>query len=190
MTDADFIAIALENPVNRAILDRLPALDLGPAYLTAGCLFQAVWNRQSGRAADDAVKDYDIFYHAAADLSWDAEDAVIRRSEILFADLGVTIEIKNQARVHLWYRDRFGADYPPLASCEDGIDRFLICGTCVGIEAASRRLYAPFGLGDIEAGLLRPNPNNPNTSRFLEKARSYQARWPHLRAPRQKGHAG
>ena len=58
---------------------------------------------------------------------------------------------------------------------------FLVCGTCVGIEAASHRLYAPFGLGDINAGLLRPNPNNPNSHRFLEKARSYQARWPHLR---------
>jgi len=35
------------------------------------------------------------------------------------------IEIRNQARVHLWYPRRFGAPYPQLASAEDGIGRFL-----------------------------------------------------------------
>jgi hypothetical protein len=60
------------------------------------------------------VKDYDVFYFDDSDLSWDAEDAVIRRVQEAVADLGVTVEVKNQARVHLWYEQRFKATYPRL----------------------------------------------------------------------------
>lgn len=181
MTESDFIAIALENPINRTLLDRLPDLGLPHAYLTAGCLFQTLWNRQSNRPLANDINDYDIFYHDPADLSWDAEDAVIRRVTAACADLGVTIEVKNQARVHLWYQSRFGTDYPSLHSSEDGIARFLVRGTCVGIQANARHLFAPFGISDLAEGLLRPNPNVKLVPRFWEKSHSYQSRWPHLR---------
>jgi hypothetical protein len=60
------------------------------------------------------IKDYDVFYFDDEDLSWEAEDTVIQRSKVLFEDLDVAIEIKNQARVHLWYEQRFGCSYPRL----------------------------------------------------------------------------
>lgn len=44
-----FIADALTNPVNVALLDRLPALGLDQVWLVAGCLYQAVWNALAGR---------------------------------------------------------------------------------------------------------------------------------------------
>ncbi len=41
--DADrFISLALANPVNRAILQRMPALGFSDAWLVSGCLFQTV----------------------------------------------------------------------------------------------------------------------------------------------------
>jgi hypothetical protein len=49
---------------------------------------------------------------------------VIRQLRNAFANLGVTVEIRNQARVHLWYR-KHGVPYPPLDSSTQGIDRFL-----------------------------------------------------------------
>jgi hypothetical protein len=49
LTPARFVGDALQNPVNRAILERLPALGLPDAWLVAGCLFQTVWNVQAGR---------------------------------------------------------------------------------------------------------------------------------------------
>ena len=97
-----------------------------------------------------------------------------------FADLEAPIEVRNQARVHLWYRDKFGAAYPQLQSARDGIDRYLIECTCIGIEAASGDLYAPNGFGDLQQGVLRINPLNPQPGRFAEKAASYLARWPWL----------
>ena len=180
MTAGDFISCALSNPANAALLSRLPSLALPQCHVTAGCLFQATWNRSSGRAADWGVKDYDVFYFDDCDLSWDAEDAVIQRVNALIGDLGISVETRNQARVHLWYEKRFGAGYPQLASARDGIDRFLISCTCVGIEVASGKLYVPNGLHDLERGILRPNPSNSRKDRFVEKAKGYQARWPWL----------
>jgi hypothetical protein len=173
-------AWALENPANAEILRRLPALDLSQAYLVAGCLYQAVWNRQADRPAEAGIKDYDIFYFDP-DTSWAAEDRVIRRAAALFADLGVVVELKNQARVHLWYGERFGAGYPPLASTEDGIGRYLVACTCVGIRASDGALHAPYGLDELWEGVLRMNPVNPRPALFRAKAESYRARWPWLR---------
>lgn len=171
----------MANPVNAALLQRLAGLALPQCYLTAGCLFQAVWNQRSGRAASWGVKDYDVFYFDDTDLSWAAEDRVIRWVGALTADLGVTLEVKNQARVHLWYRDRFQADCPPLVSARAGIDRFPVACTCVGIEVVDGGVYAPFGLDGLNAGVLRMNPNLPYPAMFLAKALSYQERWPWLR---------
>jgi hypothetical protein len=182
MNDADFVDLVLQNPANRAILERLPTLGLADAWLVAGCLFQTAWNLRSGRPPGENIADYDLFYFDDRDLSWEAEDREIRRAAALFGDLGVRVELRNQARVHLWYGERFGPGYPQLRSSRDGIDRFLICCTCVGIQPATDglELYAPNGLDELERGILRPNPRNLRGDRFAEKAASYRARWPWL----------
>lgn len=101
----------MTNPVNAEIARRLPELGLSQCMLTAGCLFQAVWNHQSGRPAAWGIKDYDVFYFDE-DESWEAENTVILAARAVFQDLGADIEFKNQARVHRWYKQRFGQDYP------------------------------------------------------------------------------
>ena len=176
-----FIEQALRNPVNAALLQRLSGLALPQCHLTAGSLFQACWNLQSGRSADWGVKDYDVFYFDDSDLSWGAADEVIHQVQARGADLGVTVEVRNQARVHLWYPERFQSPYPRLRSARDGIDRYLVACTCVGIEVHSGALYAPDGLHDLQAGLLRMNPLLPKRELFHRKALSYRERWPWLR---------
>ena len=178
-----FIALALSNPVNRLILERLNLLGVPQCWLVAGCLYDTVWNAHSGWPADRFVQDYDIFYFDRRDLSYDAEDRVIKRGQVLFADLKVPVEIRNQARVHLWYPERFGESYPPLSSTKQGIERFLIRCTCVGMRqngSGDYEIYAPFGLADTFAGQLRPNRTIGSTAAQQRKADSYIARWPWL----------
>ena len=174
------IDIAMTNPANAEIVRRLPVLGLSQCMLTAGCLFQAVWNHQSSQPAEWGIKDYDVFYFDE-DESWDAENQVILAAKSLFHDLDANIEIKNQARVHRWYGQRFGRPYPQLRSAKEGIDRYLISGTCIGLDVATGEVYAPFGLSDVDEGLLRINPLNHQPDLFAQKAASYQARWPFLR---------
>lgn len=180
LTVDTLLELAMANPINAEITARLPALGVEQCMLTAGCLFQAVWNHQSNLPADHGVKDYDVFYFDT-DLSYEAEDKVIRAAERLFQDLGVNVEVKNQARVHLWYGQRFGRPYPQLHTAKQGVDRYLVAGTCIGLEIETGELYAPYGLEDVAQGVLRINPLHPEPELFAHKALSYQARWPWLK---------
>ncbi len=181
-----FVSETLQNPHNAALLERLPFLGLSDAWLVAGCLFQTVWNLCSGLPATANIKDYDVFYFDASDLSESAEQAVQARASALFADLPITVEAKNQARVHLWYERWFGYPYTPLQSARNGIERFLVPCTCVGLQPAAHQrveastLYAPYGLEELYAGLLKPNPACPHLPLFRAKAESYRQRWPWL----------
>ncbi|MBT2323772.1 nucleotidyltransferase family protein [Variovorax paradoxus] len=170
-----FLADILRNGHNRSILDRWSALALPDGWLVAGCLFQTVWNLQSGRAPEAAIKDYDLFYFDASDTTEAGERSVQARVEQVLGDLGVTVEASNQARVHLWYESYFGRPYQALCSARDGIDRFLIPATCVGIRP--NELYAPNGLELVYDGLLTMNPLTPHRDLFERKAASYCARW-------------
>ncbi|BFT62809.1 nucleotidyltransferase family protein [Pseudomonas moorei] len=180
LTVESLVSIAMTNPINAEITSRLPALGLNQCLLTAGCLFQAVWNQQAQRPAAWGVKDYDVFYFDE-DLSWEAENEVILAAQHLFRDLEANVEMKNQARVHLWYSQRFGGAYPQLQSARDGVDRYLVAGTCIGLDVETGEVYAPHGLADTEHGLLRINPKNPQPELFMQKAKSYQTRWPWLK---------
>lgn len=177
MNEARFRDLIGRNPYNIQLLARLRDLPLKDCYLVAGCLFQAVWNAKSGQAASWGIKDYDVFYHDAADLSWEAEDAVIRQVRAVTCDLPIEVEVRNQARVHLWYAQKFGAGYPVLKNARDGIDRYLVACTCVGIAAGSNEIYAPDGFADLANGVLRMNPVNPRPELFRQKAESYKSRW-------------
>lgn len=181
LTPTGLIGQAMQDPVNAALLSRLPGLGLRQGFLTAGCLFQATWNRLSDKPPGWGVKDYDVFYFDDTDLSWEAEDIVIQRVQKAVADLGVSVEVKNQARVHLWYGQRFGRPYPQLHSARQGVDRYLVAGTCIALDIATGEVYAPYGLADVEQGVLRMNPVHAEPELFLRKAGSYQARWPWLR---------
>ncbi|WP_284268086.1 nucleotidyltransferase family protein [Bradyrhizobium iriomotense] len=177
-----FLALALKNPVNVAITDALAQLALPDAWLVSGCLVQTAWNVITGRAIDHGIADYDVFYFDL-DTSWEAEDAVIRKLGASLAYLGVRIEARNQARVHLWYPDKHGLPYPPLTCSTDGIDRFLTQNTQIGIRRAGEGydVYAPHGFGDVAGLIARPNPGpNFSAGNYAAKAARWKSSWPEL----------
>ena len=139
----------------------------------SGCLVQTVWNVLTGRAVDYGIADYDVFYFDP-DTSWPAEDAVISDLQRRLADLGVTIEVRNQARVHLWYPQKHGLPYPALQSSTQGIDRFLTKNTQVGIRRTQDGfdVYAPNGFDDIAGMIVRPNPGPNFSARITRRRRS------------------
>jgi hypothetical protein len=143
---------------------------------------QTVWNVRTGRAAGYGIADYDIFYFDR-DVSWEAEDSVIRQLNAAFAKLGVTVEARNQARVHLWYPDKHGLPYPPLTCSTDGIDRFLTRNTRIGLRRTREgyEVYAPDGFDDAENLIVRPNPGpNFSAENYATKAARWKARWPEI----------
>ena len=177
-----FLDIVLADATVSAILERAPSLGLTDWWLTAGVLFQTVWNSLTGRKAGTGIRDADFFYFDV-DTSWEAEDAVISAGAALFADLRVPVEIRNEARVHLWYADRFGTSAPPFRDCADAIDSFAAMCCCYGITAGEDgavRAYAPHGYEDLFSLTARPNPRLAPRHVYEAKTARWQNQWPEL----------
>ena len=182
MNENQFLDAALQNPVNSRLADELLRLELPDAWIVSGCLVQTVWNVRTGRAVDYGIADYDVFYFDG-DLSWQAEDAVIRRLQQTFAASGIMVEARNQARVHLWYPQKHGLPYPALTCSTDGIDRFLTKNTQVGIRRTpdGYEVYAPHGFDDIAGLIVRPNhAANFSAANYAAKARRWKNLWPEI----------
>ena len=182
MDQAEFLATVLRNPVNAIIADELFSLALPDAWIVSGCLVQTAWNVQTARAVGYGIADYDVFYFDE-DISWQAEDAVIRRLQGRLTRLGVKVEARNQARVHLWYPGKHGLPYPALLRSTDGIDRFLTRNTQVGIRrnGNGHDVYAPHGFDDIAGMIVRPNPGpNFSAASYEAKAARWKELWPEL----------
>lgn len=183
-----FTALALKNRYVAAILARAAELALPPWYLTAGCLFQTIWNVRHGHEPTHGIRDYDLFYFDDSDLSWEAEDLVVRRCARAFEDIPVKIEVRNQARVHLWYAEKFGVRCNAFAAVEDGIDSFLASSCCLGLRQVGHGIavYAPHGLADLFNLVVRPNADRvcaqgALAAVYAAKAQRWQQVWPRVR---------
>jgi hypothetical protein len=132
-------AIIRASPLLIEVLEGLRADGLPDHLLVAGAIYNLVWNRLTGRPDLTGINDIDVFYHDASDLSWDAEDAVIRRLAARFAHLPLPVQVRNQARVHLWFPQKFGMPFEPLASSAQMLGRYASKAHAVGGAARARR---------------------------------------------------
>jgi uncharacterized protein len=178
-----FIEAVLQNPFVGEILVRAERLLPDDWYLAAGCLFQTVWNVLDGHDPQRGINDYDLIYFDDSDISWEAEDLVIQKCANAFLDFDIEVEVRNQARVHLWYEDRFGVPCPPIRSSADAIDRYAAHACRVGLRLSRRsyEVYAPSGFDDLFDFVLRPNPVIAPREVYDTKAARWQRLWPRLR---------
>ena len=107
---------------------------------------------------------------------------MIQAAARLFADVAATIEVRNEARVHLWYEEKFGTAAEPFTSAVDAIDAFASTTCSVGVtrDPSGLRVYAPYGLVDVFAMHLRPHRRLAPRSVYETKVRQYAERWPAL----------
>ncbi|KAJ5408123.1 DUF925-domain-containing protein [Penicillium cosmopolitanum] len=165
------------------ILRRASAIDLPEWYLASGCLFQTVWNVVTGQDPEAGIADYDLVYFDSSDVSWEAEDTVIQNGHKIFADLPAPVQIRNQARVHLWYKEKLGIVCPQHNSVEAAIATFPTTTACLGVRLLPNgewRIYAPHGFSDLFNLVVRPNPLLTPRHVYETKAERWQRQWPRL----------
>nr|WP_314529400.1 nucleotidyltransferase family protein [uncultured Brevundimonas sp.] len=187
MTDAlnqELTDIVRADPGLMHVLTTVRELDLPDWRLVSGAVYQAVWNVQTGRPAGYGVKDYDLAYFDGSDLSYEAEDGVIKRVAAAFDEpFRSRVEVRNQARVHLWFQDRFGEPYEALKSTDEALGRFVAPTFAVGVRLEADdtlTVAAPFGLEDVFSMTIRPNPNRPLARSWAKVIENARARWPEL----------
>jgi hypothetical protein len=165
------------------VLATLREIDPPDWLIFSGAIYQRVFNDLTGRPLDYGIRDYDVGYFDASDISYEAEDVVIQQVAAAFEPpLREMVEVRNQARVHVWFEGHFGEPYSPLASSAEALTRFVspVFAVAARLEAdGAMTIHAPFGLDDLFAMRLRYNPNrrSPNFDRIAERAK---ARWPEL----------
>lgn len=185
--EARLTGIVHATPTTMQVLRIVRDLDLPDWMIFSGAVYQPVLNHLTGRPLDYGIKDYDVAYHDDRDTSYEAEDVVIQRVAAAFEPpLRDLVEVRNQARVHLWFADKFGADepYPALGSSAEALERFVATAFCVGVRLQADdtlRIWAPFGLDDLFALRLRPNPLRVKGAGGWERTTaSAKARWPEI----------
>ena len=177
------VAIVRADPDLMALLERLREIDLPDWRLVSGALYGTVWNALTGRPRRHGIKDYDIAYFDGSDLSWEAEDTVIRRVDAATAELALKVETRNQARVHLWFERRFGIAVPPLRSTDESLTRYAAIAHAVGVRLdadGALDVVAPFGLDDLFTMRIRPNRVRESGPTHAEKAARAKMMWPEV----------
>lgn len=175
--------IIRSNAVLMEVLRGLRDDGLPDHLLVAGAIYNSVWNRLTGRPDLNGINDIDVFYFDDRDLSYEAEDVVIKRLERRFAHLPLPVQARNQARVHLWFPQKFGVAFEPLTSSSEMLGRYASKTHSVGARLHaddSLSIVAPFGLDDIFSFRIVPNPVLMNKPAHEAKGARAKSVWPEL----------
>ncbi|MCB1518676.1 MAG: nucleotidyltransferase family protein [Hyphomicrobiaceae bacterium] len=175
--------IIRQSELHMRLLAGLRDLDLPDWLLVSGILYNYVWNVLTNNPSLHGVRDADVFYFDATDLSYEAEDRRIQQVNARFDGFPVPVELRNQARVHLWYADKFGAPFSPLRNSAEMLDRFASRTHAVGVRLEaddSMTIVAPFGLDDMFSFRVVPNHSCANERAHHEKGERAMRQWPEI----------
>ncbi len=149
-------------------------------YIGAGAVRDVVWDRMSGIEVHDGIKDIDVVYF---DTQWSEgnldteleQDLARRRADIQW-------DVKNQAGVHLWFKDVFGYDVAPFASLEEAVASWPEYATAVAVRFDDNTLdvIAPYGLEDLLEMRIKRNPVRVTEDEYRRRInrKRYSERWP------------
>ena len=151
------------------IIEQASRLGIGTDnyYIGAGCIVQTVWNYQLGLDLAYGIADVDFVYFSDTDL------------DIALTSDTFEVDIVNQAKVHLWYKDYFGYDILPFKSVEDAIAKWPTTATSIGVRLVNNKLqvYAPFGLEDLFSMTVRANKAIISEEVYLRKVEKWTSKW-------------
>lgn len=180
--EKQLIDIIKSSPMLVEVFERSQRLNLNEYYIGAGCIVQTVWNYLIGKPLEYGIDDIDIIYFDR-DLTYEKEDRIIKITKELYSKIPIKVDIKNQARVHLWYKDKFGIDLKPYLSLEEAIDSWPTTATSLGVRLDRNEewiIYSPYGLEDLFQLTVRANKRLITEDIYRTKHDKWIRKWPEL----------
>ena len=152
--------------------------DFSNYYLSAGCINQTIFNYYHDFELDYGIKDFDIVYFDK-DVSYEKEDIIIKDLEKLLKDIDMEFDIKNQARVYIWYKEKYGVERVPYSSVEDAISSWGATITCIGVrlENGKLKVCCPYGLNDIFSMTVRSVKREFTKEQYEIRAKRWKDKW-------------
>ena len=153
--------------------------DLPDWFVAAGAIRGAVWDKLHGYKVPTPISDIDVIFYDRNDLSQERDKKA--EAELSNCLPNVEWDAKNQAAVHLWYKDVFGFSIEPILSSEDAISRWN--SASIGVRLLSDGnlyIFAPYGLTDLFEMKLRRNQRYIPRDSFLQKVNksAIKEKWP------------
>jgi hypothetical protein len=172
-----------ESPILSPLFDSWPELALPNCWLVAGAVVQTYWNSAHGFAPLHGINDIDVIYFDPDDLSEETEKEHSVRINKRYEQLFVKLDVKNEARVHLWYENRFGFPINAYSSVESAMKTFPTTAGAIGVRSVGHKLqaYSPFGFDDLMNLVVRPNRRQITRAIYAEKVARWRPNWPRVR---------
>lgn len=174
--------ILMKNKTLKKTLEVLEEANIDNCYVGAGAINQTVFNYYHDFDLEQGIKDFDIVYFSE-DTSYEAEDKIINFLQEKLSSLNISVDIKNEARVHLWYKNKYGYDIKPYNNVEEAISSWGATVTCIGVRLKNKKLivFAPYGLNDLFEMTIRPIKGNFNKDKYFAKTTRWKNTWPMIK---------
>ena len=161
------------------LLRAVEALALADAWIGAGTIRNAVWDRLHAYSPSGPTdSDVDVVYY-------DTHQATASRDQAIEAHLremmpGAPWEVRNQARMHAQNND------PPYLSTEDAMRHWPDTATAIAArhDNGQIEMIAPFGVDDLLRLVVRPTPAfSAKPAQYCKRlsTKNWAERWPQLK---------
>lgn len=181
---AQLIKIVQKNENLMKVFDALDKMEYFEAYIGAGAIVQSVWNELGGRDINYGIGDIDIVFYNDKNIDEDYENIIRKKLENELGDFPIVLDIKNQARVHLWYQKKFGYEVEAYESVEDAVNSWPTTATSIALKRYKRNkwmIYAPFGIDDVFDMLIKANSRQVTKEIYMKKAEKWKNKWNELK---------
>jgi hypothetical protein len=178
------VDIIKNNPHLQKVASALYAFKAEQCYIGAGAITQTVWNILTNRPVNYGIADIDMVFYNPRNVEEEYERKIVEHLRQVLREYPFWLDVKNEARVHLWYREKFGYDIEPYKSIEAAIDTWPTTATSLGIRMISEQcweIYAPFGLKDIFDMKIIANNRQITKDIYDAKVRKWTQKWPELK---------
>ncbi len=179
------ITILKKNNELMDVLNYIDSLKLPNYYIAAGSVFQTIWNYYDNNDLNYNIKDIDVIYYDDNDLSVEID---IKYYDLIndyckSKNYTYEIDVSNEARMHIWKKEKYNIDVEPYINSEDAIDKWIATVHAIGITKENNdiKVYAPYGLSDIFSRTIRPIKHKYNTKEIYDKkATNWNSRFDNL----------
>lgn len=162
-------------------------IDNFPFFIAGSTIFKIIFNKRFHMPEIYGIEDIDIIYFDKKETSYEREDEIIKTVKgNVTNDIANILDIKNQARIHLWFKQKYGKEIEPYHDIEDVFGRMSTSLQKSALEISKNdtilRIYDDHFISDVKSMVIRRNNKSQyNESGFLEKAKKWMDLYPDLK---------
>lgn len=178
-------SILLGSPVIAAVIEVLSHREEVEYWVGAGAIAQTVWNSLTNKRPEYCLHDIDIVFFDEQEEESATEETRERELQSALQPLAVPLDVKNQARVHMWYERKFGYPIKPYRDLREAVQTWPTTATAVAVRmdqaSGDLKVIAPYGLLDLLSLRVRPNKRQITKEIYEKYVARWSQCWPELR---------